>query len=205
MQQLFQSTLSLRRATPSLHAGTPCHRDFNPRSPCGERPAEGGLTWNDIRFQSTLSLRRATAFELIVDGRALISIHALLAESDSWTSPPSSPPCDFNPRSPCGERPSLLRQPHFSRRFQSTLSLRRATFHVSPPLKALFHFNPRSPCGERHHPRQNNSLRRSFQSTLSLRRATRRHATPVWTRTNFNPRSPCGERRLMLEFDFVTA
>ena len=58
---LFLSTLSLRRAT---NADCNCHNarpDFYPRSPCGER-----------------HLR-------VVDGSksSIISIHALLAESDS--------------------------------------------------------------------------------------------------------------------------
>ena len=36
-----------------------------------------------ILFLSTLSLRRATSTELIFPGFGMISIHALLAESDS--------------------------------------------------------------------------------------------------------------------------
>ena len=57
----FLSTLSLRRAT-YLGAGKSCDiRYFYPRSPCGERQALGLLGWL----------------------RVLISIHALLAESDS--------------------------------------------------------------------------------------------------------------------------
>ena len=56
---LFLSTLSLRRAT--RKAGK-CNRnkDFYPRSPCGERPVQ----------------------IVVVKMHALISIHALLAESD---------------------------------------------------------------------------------------------------------------------------
>ena len=58
---LFLSTLSLRRATFSLLAGLLVALYFYPRSPCGERPSEG---------------RAAKA-------TTLISIHALLAESDN--------------------------------------------------------------------------------------------------------------------------
>ena len=102
-----------------------------------------------------------------------ISIHALLAESDSLSIQMTRRKTNFNPRSPCGERPSARYPRLDSNQFQSTLSLRRAT-RVSPT------------------PRDTRIL---FQSTLSLRRATQ-----VWQYLAdgppyFNPRSPCGERR----------
>ena len=37
----FLSTLSLRRATHDDDGGQRCHRNFYPRSPCGERPSCG--------------------------------------------------------------------------------------------------------------------------------------------------------------------
>ena len=58
--------------------------DFYPRSPCGERPWARGSRVTYVEFLSTLSLRRAT--EMIManfNEHSLISIHALLAESDS--------------------------------------------------------------------------------------------------------------------------
>ena len=56
---------------------------FYPRSPCGERPsASGTLSDTSDVFLSTLSLRRATRCELGRNNRKVISIHALLAESD---------------------------------------------------------------------------------------------------------------------------
>ena len=149
----------------------------------------------------------------------LISIHALLAESDyrrpglffQYFS-------HFYPRSPCGERP------------------RKWAF----PTPTRVNFYPRSPCGERRWPPALLPVRRIFLSTLSLRRAThcridewqRRHISihallaesDVWpddcTRQegqflstlslrratvrstqarppngDFYPRSPCGERQ----------
>ena len=102
--------------------------DFYPRSPCGERRKRGSqdrhgysflstlslrratlLMWyqcNTVVFLSTLSLRRATRRVLKCDNRAIISIHALLAESDAFRSP----------------RIALMVG------FLSTLSLRRATW-----------------------------------------------------------------------------
>ena len=57
----------------------------------------------------------------------IISIHALLAESDKWTAPTILPQPYFYPRSPCGER--LNREDFIICKmvFLSTLSLRRAT------------------------------------------------------------------------------
>ena len=57
--------------------------DFYPRSPCGERlPYLGRYIGSNRTFLSTLSLRRATRLGLLGWLRVLISIHALLAESD---------------------------------------------------------------------------------------------------------------------------
>ena len=60
--------------------------NFYPRSPCGERRRTATHTWALGSFLSTLSLRRATRSSEEALRRYKISIHALLAESDS--SPP---------------------------------------------------------------------------------------------------------------------
>ena len=57
-----------------------------------------------------------------------ISIHALLTESDANTVLHRTTRRDFNPRSPHGERQGLFRECSTVKRFQSTLSSRRATF-----------------------------------------------------------------------------
>ena len=149
-----------------------------------------------------------------------ISIHALLAESDtSCTSIGRPKRC----------------------RFLSTLSLRRATSRPQrgPGLPGISihallaesdwasqiliviidNFYPRSPCGERHATQQTKTKANEFLSTLSLRRATqtrseranrniaflstlslRRATWPALTMSApaayFYPRSPCGERRI---------
>ena len=127
--------------------------------------------------------------------RRQISIHALLAESDS---PPSvtpaasrnfypRSPCGerrgnkcckgsdnsyFYPRSPCGERPMQIVIVIMHALFLSTLSLRRATDTSGATHRIL----------------------RAFLSTLSLRRATNRQPISFWRAKHFYPRSPCGER-----------
>ena len=101
----FLSTLSLRRATGAAGKIGAAGPDFYPRSPCGERQLArpDRLVW--LIFLSTLSLRRATPKPAIPSAFLLISIHALLAESD-W--PPVRDVIQWEG-------------------FLSTLSLRRAT------------------------------------------------------------------------------
>ena len=82
----------------------------------------------------------------------LISIHALLAESDRYSLRRSASNWHFYPRSPCGERPE-----------------------VSERVPLAEYFYPRSPCGERPFVNMRNTLSPVFLSTLSLRRATYDH------------------------------
>ena len=105
--------------------------NFYPRSPCGERRCQtlsdcrytaflstlslrrATLLINehrtdiDLTFLSTLSLRRATRGCSFRPSPQVISIHALLAESDDLNSAYGALEgvSDFYPRSPCGERP----------------------------------------------------------------------------------------------------
>ena len=78
---------------------------FYPRSPCGERRRRKRQNQKDVSFLSTLSLRRATGGAREEFAEKMISIHALLAESDGG---PAS-------------------HAHRHQPFLSTLSLRRAT------------------------------------------------------------------------------
>ena len=84
-----------------------------------------------------------------VDKIDLISIHALLAESDGKTVGLIGQLAHFYPRSPCGERQFQKLHQVRHMQFLSTLSLRRATRHGRAPATV-----------------------RQFLSTLSLRRAT---------------------------------
>ena len=80
-----------------------------------------------MAFLSTLSLRRATQLLRGDSKTTLISIHALLAESDG----------------------SLLVAGVIDAVFLSTLSLRRATAGCMRMAHTAMDFYPRSPCGER--------------------------------------------------------
>ena len=126
------------------------HQYFYPRSPCGERR----VYIRPLRFLF------------------YISIHALLAESDSFVARSAWIVPYFYPRSPCGERRINARYTKRAVAFLSTLSLRRATSWPRGMIPLSLYFYPRSPCGERHAP------------SHSLYPSNR----------NFYPRSPCGER-----------
>ena len=125
-----------------------------------------------------------------------ISIHAPLAGSDSCRAAGRSPARHFNPRSPCGERPTSRRRPPRSPRFQSTLPLRgatrlahpggaRAPISIHAPLAGSdahpvclpydFHISIHAPlAGSDQNGSSSSSGNSIFQSTLPLRGATRR-------------------------------
>ena len=153
---------------------------------------------SSLLFLSTLSLRRATPRGGFCYLDNIISIHALLAESDLLS---------------CfGKTTSVS--------FLSTLSLRRATSTgLHRHNKCTTHFYPRSPCGERRtqtgnsegnsnisihallaesDKQQHNGLFGVvlFLSTLSLRRATVLYSVNRWT-------TRISIHALLAESDFV--
>ena len=79
---LFQSTLPGWGATKPIQGDRQNRKDFNPRSPDGERHVQGGVHVPVVQFQSTLPGWGATAV---------------------WTATGTRCP-NFNPRSPDGER-----------------------------------------------------------------------------------------------------
>ena len=106
---LFQSTLPVWGATGGMSSSQRCPLNFNPRSPCGERPGQIEASFTSISisihaprvgsdgqpcrrcfgnggFQSTLPVWGATAPQSRNASRTL----------------------NFNPRSPCGERQNFL-------------------------------------------------------------------------------------------------
>ena len=146
-------------------------------------------------FLSTLSLRRATTQYFTALHNILISIHALLAESDrsrphwAWRgsisihallaeSDPAVLPHPargkyFYPRSPCGERRTASTGDYLTANISihALLAESDPTSYVGMQI-TYNHFYPRSPCGER-----------------------RWHTMRCAGCPDFYPRSPCGERR----------
>ncbi len=124
---IFLSTLSLRRATRGIPKVFSSLGYFYPRSPCGERRKRYRLP----------------------DTPSLISIHALLAESDTLAARWVLLTLIFL------STLSLRRATRYGRPidvqlvFLSTLSLRRATGSNQTIISEPDNFYPRSPCGER--------------------------------------------------------
>ena len=128
----------------------------------------------------------------------------------------------FNPRSPHGERLAVLAVQADTRRFQSTLPARGATWRCWEKEPTREDFNPRSPHGERQTITNFQKSLDVFQSTLPARGATTAsnpqrsgenisiHAprtgsdkagSKFFSRKHyFNPRSPHGERQ---DVDFM--
>ncbi len=171
--------------------------------------------------------------------RADISIHAPRMGSDwplpsgcvfqpvfqstlpGWgaTGPAPSTPCacDFNPRSPDGERPALAAG--LSLAVEISIHAPRMgsdgaddgasggegiSIHAPrmgsdsgryAPLPCIPYFNPRSPDGERLVSFAACRQRARFQSTLPGWGATGSSLVRLAARSDFNPRSPDGERR----------
>ena len=123
----FLSTLSLRRATNQPGKSNKLARHFYPRSPCGERPTFAVTETMEVEFLSTLSLRRATRGANHATRHLYISIHALLAESDS-NRPVTMHTWKISIHALLAESDwTALSRPLKRYLFLSTLSLRRAT------------------------------------------------------------------------------
>ena len=150
-------------------------KNFNPRSPHGERPRTVKAT-----KQSTRHFNPRSPHGERQGAEQNFPRH-----------------CNFNPRSPHGERRSNRRAGYTARQFQSTLPARGATrrtarrtawiraFQSTLPARGatqvaeasdrqLSHFNPRSPHGERPAASPRRILSMQFQSTLPARGATHR-------------------------------
>ena len=169
---------------------------------------------------STLSLRRATRYAVNQFPVTLISIHALLAESDSYKRRSNFFNQHFYPRSPCGERPGH-RYPVSSCIFISIHALlAESDFRIFAYGRRITRISIHALLAESDGgPIMQLYIGTKFLSTLSLRRATPvesrsnilitsvsihallaesdryslRHSTPSG---RFYPRSPCGERRV---------
>ena len=78
----FQSTLPVWGATSRQRRACKIWRDFNPRSPCGERRQTRRRSPARQRFQSTLPVWGATFFTALPRVVRIISIHAPRVGSD---------------------------------------------------------------------------------------------------------------------------
>ena len=130
----------------------------------------------------------------------MISIHALLAESDNGSTRQTYQLNEFLSTLSL-RRATRVSETLVPRQYQflSTLSLRRATTGKSQSSRAGIYFYPRSPCGERRDPEANNQTGRQISIHALLAESDHPSLFGTAQRTYFYPRSPCGERHHILD------
>ena len=130
---------------------------FNPRAPCGARPAANYRSHqNTAHFNPRAPCGARRYCHPWAQQEDLISIHAPRAGRDA-----SSIACltihkDFNPRAPCGAR-----------------------HYVTGVKRGFQNFNPRAPCGARLFTSKSFPISGGFQSTRPVRGATISRSMPA--------------------------
>ena len=180
------------------HARASLLGSFNPRAPCGARPAFLALSAACRVFQSTRPMRGATHGDVPVDAPHLVSIHAPHAGRDLVRGALQIDADEFQSTRPMRGATIRLKAVTTGSMFQSTRPMRGATVqHIR------------------------NLSMRSFQSTRPMRGATilgigEPHSNRVSIhaphagrdcgsscqcprRCSFNPRAPCGARLHLLQ------
>ena len=146
--------------------------NFNPRTPCGVRPQSnaeterqeqfqsthplrGATRWNattttkQCAFQSTHPMRGATDFLLDIILGVTISIHAPARGATRSATTGAHTFRHFNPRTPCGVRPSLLPVRQRALPISIHAPLAGCDQRTRRNRKGKANFNPRTPCGVR--------------------------------------------------------
>ena len=139
----------MRGATSSLMQTARGSRGFNPRAPCGARRAITTPITGHYMFQSTRPMRGATSAIPLCYFVNDVSIHAPHAGRDLQEMADGHHFQCFNPRAPCGARPTR-----------------------SGAITSTLRFNPRAPCGARRMQIVYPPRGAMFQSTRPMRGAT---------------------------------
>ena len=192
--KVFLSTLSLRRATYRICDTLHHKRDFYPRSPCGERPTARRRVQGHHTISIHALLAESDSVAYILSIVRYISIHALLAESDCSSVQFGVSVSLFLSTLSLRRATNCASCMPFFLLFLSTLSLRRATPLPLPQPPAKIFLSTLSLRRATAHA-QADANNHGFLSTLSLRRATHLAYRISPAICHFYPRSPCGERR----------
>ena len=170
---------------------------FYPRSPCGERLWPGLLARPFFIISIHALLAESDLTIMLYDSSALIFLSTLsLRRATICRIKVCIDNADFYPRSPCGERPPRSRDSSMGRYISIHALLAESDNPIGVFVRVVKNFYPRSPCGERHILVNTFLAIFEFLSTLSLRRATSRKSPLMCIIRHFYPRSPCGERPL---------
>ena len=147
----FQSTLPARGATCCLVNRYAVVRNFNPRSPHGERLCGKWRRKKENQFQSTLPARGATPSIIIIDISEDAFQSTLPARGATKQGHTVTSKIGFQSTLPARGATASCTKRTATAKFQSTLPARGAT-HPRWHSAARMHFNPRSPHGERRPP-----------------------------------------------------
>ena len=123
--------------------------NFNPRAPCGARPAPNEVVVPLERFQPTRPLRGATNVYVSAQVSVPFQPTRPLRGATMKRNSAKVNIRDFNPRAPCGARQYLWHLSRTEQEFQPTRPLRGATISRPPRRLCDGDFNPRAPCGAR--------------------------------------------------------
>ena len=150
---------------------------FNPRAPCGARPArhQARLFMGGISTHAPLAGRDENTKNLMSNGCIFQPTRPLRGATTAPHLRMGS--INFNPRAPCGARRIRHRiYPIIGIVFQPTRPLRGATRIPQRQCGKTQNFNPRAPCGARQLSDLQTENQNLFQPTRPLRGATERHA-----------------------------
>ena len=224
----FQSTLPARGATSSIcylhqlplisihaprtgsdmwrRARMSSLRDFNPRSPHGERLNAVSPEGNLILFQSTLPARGATGRSKMTTLTRDISIHAPRTGSDVDFSGLMEKSILISIHAPRTGSDNKIRQ-EMQQFQQISIHAPRTGSDALAMWCVLNHgnFNPRSPHGERLGIRMAQQAMQKISIHAPRTGSDPTSPLPPWMLRDFNPRSPHGERRTWRRADARSA
>ena len=150
MERRFQSTLPMRGATSIWSLTGMCPANFNPHSPCGERPGNVDHLWCAIIYfnpHSPCGERLPSGLGMMMF--LLISIHTPHAGSDKRLSIWQQNSSYFNPHSPCGERRKKIKNYTTLKLISIHTPHAGSDMYLETSVQKTSYFNPHSPCGER--------------------------------------------------------
>ncbi len=193
----FQSTFPVWGTTSLITSYSTPSIDFNPRSPCGERLGR----WTRYTATKKISIHVPRVGNDAINLRQLtqvqISIHVPRVGNDDFAFAFCFLLTNFNPRSPCGERPSrtaLKPSPLFI-----SIHVPRVgndhKWYISGIFAIIISIHVPRVGNDNNHKTEQPNLNK-FQSTFPVWGTTGSCCRQSSRSNHFNPRSPCGERLL---------
>ncbi len=148
-------------------------------------------------FQSTRPVWAATSFPTdLFSDHSCFNPRGPCGPRPSFVSAMSISVIRFNPRGPCGPRPAIISAWATDAAFQSTRPVWAATVSSKSERSSQASFNPRGPCGPRPEKAYSNGRSAGFNPRGPCGPRPDQHGW-LCRVPCFNPRGPCGPRRWM--------